>query len=115
MQNSISVRHGDLSAATQAKINEKTAKLTRYFDRVTGILVTVNLEHRESPEVEITVSAEHAPDFVATDTSTNVLAALDGAMHKIESQLRKHKDKQTGHRQMPHKHIEVPVEPDTET
>jgi len=114
VQNSIAVRHGELSAATQEKINEKTAKLTRYFDRVTGIRVTVDMEHRETPTVEITVSAEHVADFVATDTATNVLAALDGAMHKMESQLRKQKEKMRGHRQTPHKHIEVPAEPESE-
>ena len=69
MQISISARHGDLSGATQEKINEKVAKLTRYFDRVTGIQVTVDLEHREAPLVEVCVSAEHTADFVASDSS----------------------------------------------
>lgn len=114
MQISISARHGDLSAATQEKINEKVAKLTRYFDRVTGIQVTVDLEHREAPLVEVCVSAEHTADFVATDSSSNVLAALDGAVQKIERQLRKHKEKLTGHRQTSPKHIEAPAEPESE-
>lgn len=115
MQISISARHGDLSAATQEKIDEKVAKLTRYFDRVTSIQVTVDLEHREAPLVEVRISAEHTEDFVATDSSSNVLAALDGAVQKIERQLRKHKEKLTGHHKTPHKHIEAPVEPESET
>lgn len=115
MQISISVRHGDLSAATQEKVNEKASKLTRYFDRVTRIQVTVDLEHRETPLVEVCVSAEHVDDFIATDSSSNVLAALDGAVHKIERQLRKHKEKRTGHRQLPHKHIEAQAEPESES
>jgi putative sigma-54 modulation protein len=114
VQISISARHGDLSAATQEKINEKAAKLTRYFDRVTSIQVTVDLEHREAPLVEVCVSAEHAEDFVATDSSSNVLAAFDGAVHKIERQLRKHKEKLTGRHPTSHKHLETPAEPESE-
>lgn len=115
MQINISARHGDLSTGIQEKITEKVEKLPRFFGRVTAIQVTVDLEHRETPEVELRVSAEHVEDFVATDTSSNVLAALDGALHKIEGQLRKRKEKRTGHRQTSHKHIEAPVEPESES
>jgi len=108
VQVNISVRHGDLSADTQAKITEKAQKLPRFFDRLTAIEATVDLEHHETDKVvvEIRASAEHTADFVATDTGVNVLAALDGAIHKIEKQLRRHKDKLTGHRQSSHKHME---------
>lgn len=113
VQINISTRHGDLSAATQEKITEKVEKLPRFFDRLTAIQVTANLEHVDAPEVELRVSAEHTSDFVATDSSSSVLAALDGVIHKIEGQLRKHKEKLTGHRATAHKHIEVP-EPETD-
>jgi len=89
----ISARHGHLSAETQEKITEKVEKLRRFYDRVTAIEVTADLEHIESPRVELRVSVEHTDNFVATDSSTSVMAALDGVIHKIEQQLRKHKDK----------------------
>ena len=114
MEIKISARHGQLSAATQEKIREKVERLRRLYDRVTGIDVTTNLEHRDSPQVEVRVSAEHTDDFVATDSSSNVLAALDSVIHKIEKQLRKHKEKLTGHRATGHKHIETPLEPEPE-
>jgi ribosome-associated translation inhibitor RaiA len=65
VQINISARHGHLSAGTQEKITEKVEKLGRYFDRMTAILVTINLEHRESPQVEIRVSVEHSEALVA--------------------------------------------------
>lgn len=111
MQISISTRHGDLSPATQEKITEKVQKLSRLFDRLTAIYVTADLGNRENPNLEIRVSAEHTEDFVATDTSTSVMAALDGVLHKVEKQLRRHKEKLTGHRATSPKHIEVPEEP----
>jgi putative sigma-54 modulation protein len=110
VQVNISARHGHLSTATQGRITEKVQKLSRYFDRLTAVEVTVDLNHREAPSVELRVSAEHADDFVAADSSSNVMAALDSVLHKVERQVRKHKDKLTGHRAAGLKHLESPVE-----
>lgn len=115
MQISISTRHGDLSAGTREKISDKVQKLSRLFDRLTAINVTADLEDRESPKLEIRVSAEHTEDFIATDQSSSVLAALDSVIHKVEKQLRRHKEKLTGHRATSHKHIDIPESPETES
>ena len=111
MQINISARHGELSSATQERIHEKVQKLPRYFDRLTAIHVTADLEHRDSPQVELRVSAEHTEDFVATAMSSDLLAALDSVIHKVERQLRKHKEKRTGHKATGIKRIEKPAEP----
>ena len=67
----------------------------------------MNLENREALAVEIRVTAEHTDGFVATDTADELFAALDGVLHKIEQQLRKHKERvQTGHRQPSRKQTE---------
>ncbi len=100
MQVNISVRHGHLSEASQAKIKAKAEKLARIFERLTAIEVTVDLEDESQPGVDLNVSAEHKHDFVATDRSPSLMASLDNACHKIEQQLRKYKEKvQTRHRQ----------------
>lgn len=110
MQVNISARHGRLSSATQEKIADKVEKLDRYFERLTAVQVTVDLNHRDAPSVELRVSAERSDDFVAAGASSNVLAALDGVLQKIERQVRKHKDKLTGHRVAGLKHVEAPIE-----
>ena len=107
MQVKISARHGHLSSDTQSKISDKVEKLRRLFDRVTSIEVTADLEHRESPSVELRVSVERTEVFVAADTASSVLAALDGTIHKLEQQLRKHKDKRRGHRARGAKSVEA--------
>lgn len=101
MQITISARHGHLSDQTQQKISEKAEKLRRFFDRITAIEVTVDLEHHEETvDVEVHASAERTDGFVARHSASELFAALDGAIHKIEQQLRKHKERlQTGHRQ----------------
>ncbi len=117
MQITISARHGHLSDQTQQKISEKAEKLRKFFDRMTAIEVTVDLEHHEeSVNVEIRVSAERTDGFVARDTAPELFAALDGAVHKIETQLRKHKERrQTGHRQPGRKQMPPPLEEDSDS
>jgi putative sigma-54 modulation protein len=110
VQTNISARHGHLSPGTQEKITEKVEGIRKYFDRITAIHVTVDLEHRESPSVELRVSAEHHDEFVALESADTVLAALDGALEKMESQLRKFKERLKEHRATAHKHLAPPSE-----
>lgn len=116
MQVSISARHGHLSTATQDKIHEKVERLQKYHDRVSSIQVTADLgvreDHHDAAAVEIRVKAERADDFVATETAENLFAALDGAIDKVESQLRKHREKVIGHRTTGLKHLEATLEAD---
>ena len=108
METKISARHGSLSEATQEKIAAKVEKLTRFFDRVTTIEVTVNLEHRDAPSVDLKVSATHKHEFVATAQSDELMAAMDAALHKVEHQIHKYKDKiQKHHRAPTHRQTEV--------
>lgn len=89
----ISARHGSLSPETQERIREKVEKLTRIFDRVMAIEVTVDLDHRDAPSVDVMVSAEHRHDFRASYQAGELFAALDVVMEKLESQLRRYKEK----------------------
>ncbi len=106
MQVKVSARHGHLKQADQQIIVEKAEKLRRFFDRINAIEVTVDLEHLDNPSVEINVSAEQANDFVASSSAPTVGAALDSTLQKVEQQLRRHKEKVTGHKATGHKHIE---------
>jgi putative sigma-54 modulation protein len=107
----LSTRHGTLSDETQAKITAKLEKLGRLFERLTLIEVTVDLEHRDAPSVDLKVSAEHKHDFVAAAEGTELMAAIDIVIHKLEQQLRKYKQKiQDHHRSTPAREGEVQSE-----
>ncbi len=93
MEIKISTRHGHLSETTRTKVTEKLEKLTRFFERLTMIEVTVNLEHRDAPTVDLRVSAEHKHDFVATNRSDELMVSVDKVVDKMEQQLRKYKQK----------------------
>ena len=112
MQIKISARHGQLSEATQEFIREKAEKLLRFFERLTLIEVTVDLNNEILKRVEILVSAEHKHDFVAHENNSDVLAAVDLVVSKLEGQLRRYKEKVQDHRRTPHagKVSEAPTE-----
>jgi putative sigma-54 modulation protein len=111
VQTTISARHGHLSPASQEKITEKVEVVRKFFDRLTAIGVTVDLEHRERPSVELRVRAEHHDEFVAVGEAESTFAALDSAIEKMEGQLRKFKERLKEHRAVGHKHLEPPTPP----
>ena len=98
MQINVSARHGHLSAASQSKISAKVSRLKRYFDRITALDVTVDLANASLPAVEIIASAEHFHDLVSHETAANLWRSVDGAVQKLEQQLRKHKEKVRDHK-----------------
>jgi putative sigma-54 modulation protein len=106
MQVSVSARHGVLQPGDQSLIEDKAGNIRRLYDRISAIEVTVDLEHLDKPLVEIKVSVEQADDCVASADATTVIAALDAVIPKVEQQIRRIKDKKTGHRATGHKHIE---------
>lgn len=111
MQIKISTRHGHVSEETQAKITTKVERLTRFFDRISAVEVTIDLEHREAPSVDLRVSAKHKHDLVATDHSDNLMASIDNVVEKMEQQLRKYKQKvQDRHRGSAHRQQGAPSE-----
>jgi putative sigma-54 modulation protein len=100
VQIKISARHGHLNDNAQQFIRDKAEKLLHYFDRLTMIEVTVDLRG-DQKHVEFVVQAEHKHNFVAHDQDSNLLAAVDLALDKIEGQLRRYKEKIQDHRRTP--------------
>jgi len=98
VQINVSARHGHLSAASQSKISAKVSRLKRYFDRITALNVTVDLGDATLPVVEIVASAEHFHDLVSHERAAQLWRSIDGAVQKMEQQLRKHKEKVRDHK-----------------
>lgn len=97
MQVRISTRHGELSALTQEKIQQKVEKLQRYFERLTSIEVTVDLEKADEPNIEIIAKAEHKQDFIANHQSKDMFGSVDKVVGKLEQQIKKYKEKIQDH------------------
>lgn len=97
MQIKVSSRHGTVRPEAHEHITTKAEKLLTFFERVTEIEVTVDFEH-EKASVEILVDTEHKHDFVAVAEGDEVSATFDAALHKMEQQIRKYKEKLQDHR-----------------
>lgn len=96
MQIKISTRHGELAPEQRDRLEEKAQKLTK-FGRLMAIEIAT-LHEKGSWSVEFQVSAEHKNDFVATETGTSLEAATDQCLHKIETQLKRYKEKTQHHK-----------------
>ena len=101
MQVKISVRHGQLSDAHQQQVRDKAEKLLHYFNRITMIEVTVDLQDPTRKVVEFVAKSEHKHDFVAHESHPDLLAAVDLALGKLEMQVRRHKERLQDRRRTP--------------
>lgn len=100
MQVAITCRHGHLHAETREHVSTKAEKLLTYFERISAIQVTFDFGNGQA-SAEILVDAEHKHNFVATDTAAEAGVAFDGALAKMEQQLKKYKEKIQDHRRDP--------------
>ena len=62
------------------------ARLKRYFDGITALNVTVDLQNPALPAVEIVASAEHFHDLVSREHSGQLWRSVDGAVQKLEQE-----------------------------
>lgn len=110
MQVNLSARHGQLQPGDQELVIEKVERLRRLYDRITAIDVIVDLHQQDHPTVELQISVEGSENLVATADAGTVLAAIDLSIPKAEQQIRRLKQKKTGHRGTGHKHTSTPTE-----
>lgn len=100
MQVTVTCKHGSLKGDQQEYLTQKSEKLLTYFDRVTAIGVTVVFDKNRC-SVELRVDAEHKHDFVAIEEGDSVVPTFDLALHKMEHQIKRYKEKIQDHRRTP--------------
>jgi len=103
VQVTVSARHGHLTDDVHKELQEKAEKLLHFFDRLTSIVVTVDL-HREREgkvAVEILAHAEHKHEFIAVDRDVDVNHAFTLAADRIKQQIKHYKEKIQDHRRDP--------------
>lgn len=90
----ITGKHIEITDAIRKHIEEKASKLPRYLDSVMQIDAVVEGREGVMQNVEVIVSVEHRDDVVARESDPDLYTCIDKAMHKVERQLRKTKEKQ---------------------
>jgi putative sigma-54 modulation protein len=94
----ITGKHIEITDAIRNHAQDKVEKLPRYFDSISQVEVIVEGNEGGKQSVEIIVHAEHNDLLVAKETGDDTYACLDMAIHKLERQLKKAKEKQRGHK-----------------
>ena len=94
----ITGKHVEITDAIRTHAEEKVEKLPRYYDSIAQIEVVLEGSEGVGQCVEILVHAEHNDLLIAKETGTDTYTCIDAAVHKMERQLRKAKEKQRGHK-----------------
>ena len=102
MQVAITTRHGSIRDEVREYITEKSEKILTYYERVTAIEVTVDFE-KDRVKIELLVDTEPHHNLVSHDVGEyneggDVINVFDRALHKMEQQVKKHKEKLQDHR-----------------
>jgi putative sigma-54 modulation protein len=103
VQVTVSARHGHLDEMALKALREKAEGLLRYFDRLTSIAITADLQRDrgDNVRIEILAKAEHRHEFVATEQAPEIDAAFNLAADKVKQQIKHYKERLQDHRRDP--------------
>ena len=90
----ITGKHIEVTEAIKKHAEEKTSKLSRFYNSINQVEVILNGSRGGNISVEIIARAEHSKVFVVKEAGGEVYACIDLAVHKLEGQLRKKKEKE---------------------
>lgn len=96
MQPSITGHHVEVTAALRSYVQEKFARLERHFDYITDAHVILSVE-KQQQRAEATVNVSRGRLF-ADARHTDMYAAIDDLVDKLDRQITKHKEKLSDHR-----------------
>ncbi len=96
MQLTISGHQIELTSSMKNYIGEKMQRVERHFDHLNSIDVVLHVEKKIHHKAEATVNAKGITMHAHAD-SDNMYATIDDLADKLDSQVRKHKEKITNH------------------
>jgi ribosomal subunit interface protein len=90
-------RHDHITERMQAHAAKKLARLARMGDRLVRIEVVADHAHK-NPEIELIAHLRRGTVLVAKDRGASFAATIDLVAEKMESQLRKLKERRKDHK-----------------
>jgi putative sigma-54 modulation protein len=95
MQIAISGQKMDVTPPLKEYVTQKMNRIERHFDNVTNTTVVLHVE-KTRHVAEATINTKGAT-LHANAEAEDMYAAIDELMRKLDSQVRKHKEKSTNH------------------
>ncbi|HIM95319.1 MAG TPA: ribosome-associated translation inhibitor RaiA [Gammaproteobacteria bacterium] len=96
MQLSISGHHLDITEAIKQHSIEKLSKIKHHFDHLININMILGVD-KDVQKAEATIHVSGA-DLFAKAESDNLYVSIDQMVNKLDSQIKKHKEKLNNHR-----------------
>lgn len=97
MDISISARHFNASASLQTRVQEEIEKLGRFYPNIISANVVLDHEVEHMRRCEISLNIAGAV-IIASADEENIGKALDVAIERAKTQLKKHNEKQNDHK-----------------
>ena len=95
MQLNLTGHHIDITPALRERVADKVARVERHFDHVTDIHVILTVEKlRHKAEATVNVPGER---LYAESEESDMYAAIDSMIDKLDRRVRKFKEKLTDH------------------
>jgi ribosome hibernation promoting factor len=89
--------HVDITPAIRDYVTQKIGRITRHFDQVIDVSVTISVEKlRQKVEANVHISGRDL--FVQADDA-DMYAAIDSLVDKLDRQIIRHKEKRNGRRE----------------
>lgn len=96
MELNVTFRHMDPSDTIREHIETRMARLEKYFLKPESCHFIIETEKfRRKAEITLTDNGDR---ITACKTTGDLYESIDGAIHAIEQQLKKHKEKLRSHR-----------------
>lgn len=95
MQINLTGHHVEITDALRNYVDTKFEKLERHFDHINNVHVILNIE-KLSQKAEATLHVSGGEIF-ANSEHTDMYAAIDGLIDKLDRQVIKHKEKMQRH------------------
>lgn len=97
MQITFTSQQFEITPALREFAQEKFDRLQRHFNRITSINITFLMEKLDNiAEATIHIPGE---SFHASSKAADIYSAIDTLIDKLDRQLKRHKEKDGGHRE----------------
>ena len=95
MQINLTGHHVEITDSLRNYVDTKFSKLERHFDHISNVHVILNVE-KLNQKAEATVHLSGAEVFASSE-NTDMYAAIDSMVDKLDRQVIKHKEKLKNH------------------
>ncbi|MEJ2200900.1 MAG: ribosome-associated translation inhibitor RaiA [Desulfuromonadaceae bacterium] len=97
MQIDVTFRHMDVSEPVRSYVAEKLERINKYIDEPIDAQVVLSVEKKIRHKAVVTIAAKGIT-IKASDETSDMYAAVDAMVDKIERQLKRYKEKLKNHK-----------------